>query len=132
VETLTLTLRALGPLSVIGFTLPAILAQAGIQPGGGASTYELWVAALAILTSLGSSALFTWLNGLDRWQKQAVVAGIAGVLAIGDSYYRGVLDLGDASRTWIVVFLGATTLYHVLIKPTSQAIAAPPLDKGGS
>lgn len=92
------------------------------SPPSEPTTYELWVAALAILTTMGSAAVLYIPAHWGPWAKRAVVAAIAGALSLAGLYYEGKLDVTDWSRTWLLVFLGATALYTVLWRPASDAL----------
>lgn len=86
------------------------------------TTYELWVAAAAVVTTIVSALLLYIPYGWPRLAKQAVVAVISGVLSAVGLYYTGTFDPSDLSRTWLLVFLGATGVYVVLWKPVSEAV----------
>lgn len=86
------------------------------------STYELWVAAAAILTTIASSLLLYIPRDWPTLGKQAVVVGVSGVFSAADLYFAGQFDTADWGRTTLLVFLGATGIYVVIWRPLSEAV----------
>lgn len=105
---------------------PMILAVVLAQVPDTRSTYELWVAAAAILTTIASSLLLYIPRDWPTLGKQAVVAGIAGVFSGTGLYFAGQLDPSDWGRTTLLVFLGSTGIYVVIWRPLAEAV------KGGT
>lgn len=102
---------------MIPFLIAVVLLQVDVDP----STYELWIAALAILTTLGSSLILAIPSHWGPWAKRGVVAAIALALSLGGTFYEGRLDNEDWGRTWLIVFLGATAIYTLIVKPVTAA-----------
>lgn len=98
--------------------VPAALLQADPE----ASTYALWLAFLAIATTVASSLFLHFPAGWSDWRKRATVAVISMLLSIGGAYYEHTLDAADWGRTWLIVFLAASGLYVVIVKPLNDAI----------
>jgi hypothetical protein len=100
-------------------TLVALLAQQGPLD---TSTYDLWVAALAILTVVATSAISQLPPSFTELHKRIIAATVSGVLAVVGVYYQGLLDTADWARTWLLVFMAATALYVVIVKPATAML----------
>lgn len=85
------------------------------------STYELWLAVFSILTTIFSALFLAFAKSLNVWAKRGVVALVAVILSAVGLWYQGLLDTGDLARTWLVVFVGATGVYHLLYKSVAAA-----------
>jgi len=105
--------------------LLAFLAQTGPVPDV-RSNWELWVAALAILTTLASSGIMQLPPYFGPWAKRAVAALVSLVLSAGGLYYSAELSTANLARTWLLVFLGATSLYVLISKPIADAMQGRP------
>ena len=92
----------------------------------GVPTEVLWLSALSVLTVVATSAVTALPPHFSPWVKQAIAAGISGLLALAGTYYSGQLDTSDWARTWLIVFMAATTLYVVIVKPVANAVQEKP------
>lgn len=88
----------------------------------GQTAFQLWTAVFAVLTSVFSSVFLAFSPGWSVWAKRAVVGVVAVVLATAGLWYEGKLDLANLSVTWMVVFLAATGVYHLLVKGLGAAL----------
>lgn len=91
----------------------AVLVQA-TPIGDDAATLTLWLAVLAVLTTLATEGVKQLPPHFTTWQKQLIAAIISGVLSGVTVAYEGRFDTLDWPRTWLIVFMGATTLYAVI------------------
>lgn len=87
------------------------------------STNDLWIAVLAILTVLATSAISNLPAHVTALHKRLIAGGFAAAFATVGVYYQGLLDTSDWGRTWLVIFMAATTLYVVIAKPIAGALA---------
>lgn len=115
-------------LSVALFVAMQLVASAAalVQAAGEPTTLQLWTAVLAILTTIISAVLLSFPEHWGPWAKRVAVAIIAAILSSAGLWYEGRLDMGDLGRTWLLVFIGATALYTLLLRPATDALKGNP------
>jgi hypothetical protein len=104
----------------------SVLAAPAMQDVLEPSTHDLWIAALAILTVIATSLLNQLPPHFSDLHKRIIAAIVAGVFATVGVYYQGALDSGDWGRTWLVIFMAATSIYVILVKPVASFMRSNP------
>jgi len=84
------------------------------------TTYDLWVAVSAILVILITWAINQLPPRFTDLHKRIVAAVSSAVLATAGVFYQGMLDTADWGRTWLVIFMAATAIYVVIVKPVAS------------
>jgi hypothetical protein len=87
-----------------------------------ASNYELWLAVSAVITVIGTSLIAKMPPNFSDLAKRLIAAAFAAVMATITIYYQGLLDTSDWGRTWLIIFMAATTIYVVLVKPIQATV----------
>lgn len=108
--------------SAAGGPPPLATALLQFDPNADMSTYALWLAFLAIASSVASSLVLYFPTNWSHWRKRGVVALFSLLLSLGSAFYEGRLDITDWSRTWIIIFLSASGFYVVISKPLGSLL----------